>query len=221
MIKPEYDPNPILSIGKKKPRMTHEHTIERTANKEIFSKIDQTTSLNCPNIREEPAQNRSLTIEEKEAHRERRRLKKIRKNKLRQLQMQSDEPPTKRHKHKHKCGDDLCKHRKHKKRRKHKKHHREISAQVDSPSVSCVKKESNAEDDEEDSTAALHLSKHLSHFDERLKTNAVVVLNTNDCNINIERKRQIHVPLIKEEKLTEEDVITSHTDDSSGSSYVS
>lgn len=201
--------------------MTHENTIERTANKEMFATSEPSTSLNCFNIREEPTKNRSFSLEEKEAHRERRRLKKIRKNKLRQLQMQTDDPPTKRHKHKHKCGDELCKHRKHKKRRKHKKHNRDINVQVESPPISCVKKESNAEEDEADTVEGSHSKKHLSHFDERLKTNAIVVLNTNDCKINIERKRQIHVPLIKEEKLTEEDVITSHTEDSTCSSYVS
>jgi hypothetical protein len=61
---------------------------------------------------------------------ERKRLKKIRKDKIRQLQSSPDHAQDsfassveRKHKKKHKCQDDLCKHRKHKKRRKHKKHH--------------------------------------------------------------------------------------------------
>lgn len=162
-----------------------------------------------------------MTHEEKEAHRERRRLKKIRKDKMRQRQLlNADDPNAKRHKHKHKCTDETCKHRKHKKRRKHKKHHRIMEAHVDSPSIPLIKKESNAEED--DPEPIVRLPKHISqHFDERLKTNAVVVLNTNDCKINMERKRPVHVPFIKEEVLTEEEVTSSHTEDSSSSSYVS
>jgi hypothetical protein len=60
---------------------------------------------------------------------ERKRLKKIRKEKIR-LQSSPDHAQDsfasaleRKHKKKHKCQDELCKHRKHKKRRKHKKHH--------------------------------------------------------------------------------------------------
>lgn len=59
--------------------------------------------------------------------RERRRLKKIRKDKNK-LENSVD----KKHKHKHKCNDEFCKHRKHKKRRKHKKHyHRDAESPVE------------------------------------------------------------------------------------------
>jgi sporulation protein YlmC with PRC-barrel domain len=62
---------------------------------------------------------------------ERKRLKKMRKDKNRQLQSSPDHAQDsfataafeRKHKKKHKCQDELCKHRKHKKRRKHKKHH--------------------------------------------------------------------------------------------------
>lgn len=171
-----------------------------------------------------------MSVEEKEAHRERRRLKKIRKEKMRQRQQQNaDDPSGKRHKHnKNKCGDENCnKHRKNKKKRnKQKKHHRIVdSGQMDTPvhtsQPSVVKKETLLEE-ELDKDAVVFLPKHISkHFDERLNTNAVVVLNTNDCKINMERKRPVHLPLIKEEVLTEEEVTSSHTEDSSGSSYVS
>lgn len=59
--------------------------------------------------------------------RERRRLKKIRKDKNKQ-----ENSVEKKHKHKHKCSDEFCKHRKHKKRRKHKKHyHRDVDSPVE------------------------------------------------------------------------------------------
>uniref|UniRef100_A0A182J8R4 Uncharacterized protein n=1 Tax=Anopheles atroparvus TaxID=41427 RepID=A0A182J8R4_ANOAO len=83
-----------------------------------------------------------------EAYREeRRRLKKIRKDKLRRLAANNAElgsavvPPggssSSSHKHKKsksKCYDEFCKHRKHKKRRKHKKHHREAAGHSEVPS---------------------------------------------------------------------------------------
>lgn len=69
--------------------------------------------------------------------RERRRLKKIRKDKNKQENISVD----RKHKHKHKCNDEFCKHRKHKKRRKHKKHyHREAESPVE------VKNEVNEEE---------------------------------------------------------------------------
>lgn len=64
---------------------------------------------------------------------ERKRLKKIKKDKNRQMQSSPDHAQDsfgvssfeRKHKKKHKCQDELCKckHRKHKKRRKYKKHH--------------------------------------------------------------------------------------------------
>lgn len=214
-------PNPLLTLAKKKSRPFHVNNADQVLTKDTFSVSEPSTSTNYFSIQHE--EKRQMTLEEREAHRERRRLKKLRKDKMRQIQLQNvDDPMIKRHKHKHKCGDDLCKHRKHKKRRKHKKHHRESMATIDSPSTSSIKKESNEDEDDEESIPGRRLPKHISqHFDERLNTNAVVVLNTNDCKINMERKREIHVPLIKEEIIADEDIVSSLTEDSSGSSYVS
>lgn len=214
-------PNPLLTLGKKKPRPFHVTNADQVLTKDTFSVAEPSTSSNYFSIEHE--EKRQMTLEEREAHRERRRLKKLRKDKLRQQQLQNtDDPIAKRHKHKHKCGDDLCKHRKHKKRRKHKKHHREMMAATDSPSTSSIKKESNEEEDEEEPITGHRQSKRgTQHFDERLKTSAIVVLNTNDCKMNVERKRAIHRPLIKQEIIGDEDMVSSLTEDSSGSSYVS
>lgn len=66
------------------------------------------------------------------------------------------------------------------------------------------------------------MKKHISHhLDERLKNNAIVVLNTNDCRVSLEKRPEIRVPIIKEEAFADEDMVSSITEDSSGSSYVS
>lgn len=69
---------------------------------------------------------------------ERKKMKKMRKDKTRLIQshsMSGDDAQDshsvsksfeKKHKKKHKCRDEVCGHRKHKKRRKHKKHHRSL-----------------------------------------------------------------------------------------------
>lgn len=222
----EYDPNPLLSIGKKKPRAVVDHPAEAPTQKDVFSVDEPTTSTNSHAFTRQESKRLPLTLDEREAYRERRRLKKLRKDKLRQQQLQNgapEEAAARRHKHKHKCGDDLCKHRKHKKRRKHKKHHhREIDAPTDAPSTPSIKKESNEEDEDEDGMSNGRSRKHISqHLDERLKNNAVVLLNTNDCRVSLEKRPEIRVPIIKEETFADEDMISSITEDSSGSSYVS
>jgi hypothetical protein len=101
----EYDPNPLQSLNKRKRQSSH-----------VSSDHEKN---NCMQTSSEQA---SLSKEE------RKRLKKIRKDKVRlqstdQAQDSFTVTVERKHKKKHKCQDDLCKHRKHKKRRKHKKHH--------------------------------------------------------------------------------------------------
>lgn len=168
--------------------------------------------------------------------RERRRLKKLRKDKLRQLSLQSstDDPSVKRHKHKQKCGDELCKHRKHKKRRKHKKHHhRELDAVVESPTNSSNKNDEyefdddDDDDDEEadaDSMEHSSVAKVTSASENTTKKSTAKNSHDKPVNIKINKllvKDQNDVFDIKDEILTEEDVASSITEDSSGSSYVS
>lgn len=164
--------------------------------------------------------------------RERRRLKKLRKDKLRQLSLQSstDDPSVKRHKHKQKCGDELCKHRKHKKRRKHKKHHhRELDAVVESPTNSSNKndeyefEDDDDDDDEEadaDSVEHNTVAKVTSASGNTTKKSTAKNSHAKSVNIKINKlmvKDHNEVFDVKDEVLTEEDV----AEDSSGSSYVS
>lgn len=131
-------------------------------------------------------------------------MKKLRKDRLRQLT--SADPNAKRHKHKHKCGDELCKHRKHKKRRKHKKHHhREENTLFESSPT--------AEDDhpikddaemEEIQPVEIPIDKPKSAETEKNNTSKSVNLQMN----------KLQWPL-------DEDLLSSITEDSSGSSYVS
>lgn len=102
----EYDPNPLQSLNKRK----------------------RPLSQGVPSDHEKPS---TSVVDTSSKSKERKRLKKMRKDKLR-LQSSPDHAQDsfaanstleKKHKKKHKCQDDLCKHRKHKKRRKHKKHH--------------------------------------------------------------------------------------------------
>lgn len=167
------------------------------------------------------------------AIRERRRLKKLRKDKLRQMSLQSstDDPSVKRHKHKQKCGDELCKHRKHKKRRKHKKHHhRETNAIVESPTNSSNKNDEYEFDDDEDDEEADADSVErdpvpkVTTASGKTKKSTAKNSQAKTVNIKINKimiKDNTDVFGVKDEILTEEDVASSVTEDSSGSSYVS
>lgn len=128
-----------------------------------------------------------------------------------------------KHKHKHKCnGDELCKHRKHKKRRKHKKHHHRELATVaadDGSSPMLTPEKPNDEDEQCDGDG----------------DNSIDSGDSNDCpkvaDKPLENKKlqaaknaltkSVNIKLDKLEWPLDEDLISSVTEDSSGSSYVS
>lgn len=149
-------------------------------------------------------------------NRERRRLKKLRKDRVRQLST-ANETATKRHKHKHKCGEELCKHRKHKKRRKHRKHHhRTGSDAVDGQSEELqeLDDQNGTEsdlpiDDEQDSVDSLQTVRHRSSS----AKNSLRALAAGNVSANHSKT--------KVQWSTDEDIASSITEDSSGSSYVS
>lgn len=153
---------------------------------------------------------------------------------MRQLSLQSstDDPSVKRHKHKQKCGDELCKHRKHKKRRKHKKHHhRELNAVVESPTNSSNKMdeyEFDDDDDDDEEADAESVGRStvpkVASTTELTQNSTAKMPQTKPVNIKINKlmvKEHDDVFSVKDEILTEEDVASSITEDSSGSSYVS
>uniref|UniRef100_A0A182VY81 BAH domain-containing protein n=1 Tax=Anopheles minimus TaxID=112268 RepID=A0A182VY81_9DIPT len=143
-----------------------------------------------------------------EAYREeRRRLKKIRKDKLRRLaannaELQAAGGPVHKHKKsKSKCYDEFCKHRKHKKRRKHKKHHRE--AVPSSPEGTAADATGSMDDDISQGDSA---SQTAGQFSPR----APVQRDNSSATFTPAAE--------KEDTLTEEEVSSSVTE-SSGSYY--
>lgn len=124
-----------------------------------------------PSDHEQPKPSQSSTNEPTSLTKEeRKRLKKIRKDKNRQLQSSPDHAQDsfaaafeRKHKKKHKCQDELCKHRKHKKRRKHKKHHhreleeedRELQNHVQSAMSISNDSNNNEEEFDEDSNESV------------------------------------------------------------------
>ncbi|KAF5296495.1 hypothetical protein FQR65_LT01484 [Abscondita terminalis] len=122
----EYDPNPLLSLSKRKRRISASVSIEERRLSQCLSSV----SSPPPSINE-PKKEREVEKENKDANnkpdvtlaeevRERKRLKKKKRDKLKQKLAHDD----KKKKKKHKCCDEHCKHKKHhKKHRKRKKHH--------------------------------------------------------------------------------------------------
>ncbi|XP_062559159.1 protein winged eye [Armigeres subalbatus] len=136
---------------------------------------------------------------------ERRRSKKIRKDKLRRLAANNAELSSHKHKKKSKCYDDYCKHRKHKKRRKHKKHHREH----DIPSSP-------------DQAAAGSMDDDISQGDSASQTaGPFSPASVTDVPLPEEKpeEKEIFNPTLKEDTMTENEEASSSITESSGSYY--
>lgn len=168
---------------------------------------------------------------------ERKRLKKIRKDKIKKFSTQSSTveymivangssavtpsssvDTEKKHKKKHKCYDDLCKHRKHKKRRKHKKHHHrehnedENDRQMEHLSiVQNTTQQSLSNDSNNNEEDAEEFEEEESLIEENDEV-------SQDCVSQYEIVKKFEDPPVKEED-TMTSVLTSES--SSGSVYVS
>lgn len=121
----EYDPNPLLSLSKRRRRAsTSVSTEERRLSQNVPSPV-----VPEPKMKELPVV-QEIGGADPEAYRERKRLKKRKREKLKKKLLHEE-----RHKKKHKCLEAHCKHRKHhKKHRKHKKRHhsKEVVEEKDS-----------------------------------------------------------------------------------------
>lgn len=158
----EYDPNPLQSLNKRKRQSSQGVSDHEKMPSNSTNVIESASSKN----------------------KERKRLKKMRKDKLR-LQSSPDHAQDsfattstvleRKHKKKHKCQDDLCKHRKHKKRRKHKKHHhRELDEEdhqqlqhlsiVQNASVS-NDSNNNEEEFDEESQGSMSLNESVTQYE--------------------------------------------------------
>jgi hypothetical protein len=189
--------------------------------------VQQSTSTNQLNSTLNTSESAHMSI----SREERKRLKKIRKDKVRQMEVSGngDLYAERKHKKKHKCNDELCRHRKHKKRRKHKKHHHEKPVYtntddldneeqrrlehlhiVQSSTVQSVSNDSNNNEDDFDFEEYDEDHDNMSH-DSASQNGSVT-------QYEIVQKHE-EPKAIKEEK---EDTMTSETaTESSGSLYVS
>uniref|UniRef100_A0A182T5H5 Uncharacterized protein n=1 Tax=Anopheles maculatus TaxID=74869 RepID=A0A182T5H5_9DIPT len=232
---PEYDPNPLLSLGKRKRQPSHSEPcpqigtlgpasivplgitsppvshpqpaatpLTATVSPMISSPLAGASTINSFALTTERAEKR---LHDEAYREERRRLKKIRKDKLRRLAANNAELAANGagagvHKHKKsksKCYDEFCKHRKHKKRRKHKKHHRETVA-PSSPEGTAADATGSMDDDISQGDSA---SQTAGQFSPR----------------PVQQEGPTFSPTAeKEDNLTEEEVSSSVTE-SSGSYY--
>lgn len=117
----EYDPNPLLSLSKRKRRVSTSVSTDEKSQKNPITVSLPSRSIPQPLpqvIAPDKGDQESTTSSDN--YRERKRLKKKKREKMRQKLLRQD----KKKKKKHKCNDvENCKHRKHKKHRKRKKHH--------------------------------------------------------------------------------------------------
>lgn len=127
----EYDPNPLLSLCKRKRRASTSASVE-----EKKPKLPEELPVLTPPP-EEPMEKKLLTAQQ----RERKKLKKKKKQKLKEKLMHDE----KKKKKKHRCNDENCKHKKkHKKHRKHKRHHHEKVNIIESVSIDEKIEETNS-----------------------------------------------------------------------------
>ncbi|XP_066137467.1 protein winged eye isoform X1 [Euwallacea fornicatus] len=110
----EYDPNPLLSLSKRKRRASTSISTEEKHGPEVIKPVSQTFGQ-CPSWEKLATEQ---TTSEMERYKEKRRLKKKKKEKMKE---KSDD---KKKRKKHKCTEEPCPHKRHhKKHKKHRKHH--------------------------------------------------------------------------------------------------
>ncbi|XP_034941429.1 uncharacterized protein wge isoform X2 [Chelonus insularis] len=166
----EYDPNPLLSLGKKR-RQTSVSTDDKRAScdglpcsKSEFTADVSTVSANYPDNEKADNEQNLLGLDGKalDEYRERKKLKKRRRDKLKRLQQVQE--GKKKHK-RHKCCEEHRKH-KHRKHRKHKHKHSHHSSHNESSHVSggesCSGLKSEEEGENEGSTMSEELSANKS-----------------------------------------------------------
>ncbi|KRT84880.1 hypothetical protein AMK59_1141, partial [Oryctes borbonicus] len=126
----EYDPNPLLSLSKRRRRTSTAEDKQRanqSASNKTMEPSQSTSSQEIVKDQDVEKENKDTNKVDSDSHRERKRLKKRKREKLRE-KLQRE---TKKKKRKHKCSDENCKHKKHhKKHRKHRKHHHKMEEET-------------------------------------------------------------------------------------------
>nr|CAH7723316.1 unnamed protein product [Callosobruchus chinensis] len=122
----EYDPNPLLSLCKRRRRTstsvsTEEKCPKQTPHVTVTIPAQPPLPLSVPIIEQENIKNKDAN-KPVDSYKEKKRLKKKKKEKLKQKMM--NEVKKKKKRHRCTCMDENCKHKRHhKKHRKHKRHH--------------------------------------------------------------------------------------------------
>lgn len=122
----EYDPNPLLSLSKRRRRTSVNSTTEekRLTQTNPIPSTPILPTVESPKVTHSIAEKENTDTNKQDtlidSHKERKKLKKRRRDKYKKLLFKDDKAKKK----KHRCCDEHCKHRKHhKKHKKHKKHH--------------------------------------------------------------------------------------------------
>ncbi|XP_055643435.1 protein winged eye isoform X3 [Toxorhynchites rutilus septentrionalis] len=196
---------PIVGKRKRQPSVSEVATTGTTTTGATSTPTTTTTTCttittNCFAIVSERPDKR---VHDEAYREERRRLKKIRKDKLRRLAATNAELSSHKHKKKSKCYDEYCKHRKHKKRRKHKKHHREHEFPSSPDAVAA----GSMDDEISQGDSASQTAEPLSPAEVSEVPEEKVLDEQEDFN-----------PTLKEDTMTEEEASSSITE-SSGSYY--
>lgn len=115
----EYDPNPLLSLKKRRRRISSVCVEDRRSLPPPLP----SPAAEIPIFQQEQSESNhemSNKLAQLQNHKERKRLKKKKREKLRQKLLGLDKK--KKKKKKHKCSDSACKHKKHHKKHRKRKH---------------------------------------------------------------------------------------------------
>lgn len=172
----EYDPNPLQSLSKRRRRTS---TSVSTEERRPSLPEPSTVEPELPTVKENKEQI------DPDVYRERKRLKKRKRDKLKQKLLHTD----KKKKKKHKCESSDCKHRKHhKKHRKHKKHHH--SKEVVEKEEDKVEVLNGGAEEEEENSTETNESEELPNPEDEVTMDDIIESNNKKDKSKKIRDRQ-------------------------------
>ncbi|CAH0564851.1 unnamed protein product [Brassicogethes aeneus] len=144
----EYDPNPLLSLSKRKRRASTSVSVEERRSSSSTNPESPSDCKSADLDKENKTSNKQTELEKNTEYKEaKKRLKKKKRDKLKQKLMHDDKKKRK----KHKCVEEHCKHKRHhKKHKKHKKHHDKEREDVKTVEVDSKRLDTIEEDDVEE-----------------------------------------------------------------------
>ncbi|KAK9883442.1 hypothetical protein WA026_001619 [Henosepilachna vigintioctopunctata] len=215
----EYDPNPLLSLSKRKRRTSSSTTSNATERRPTqISSIEETQELELI-----PIEVKAEPQEDEESHKERKRLKKKKKEKIKLRQVDNEKKKRKKRKH----SQDESKHKKHrKKHRKHKKNHhdkeesssRTSDEKTESDGSSTLSEEQTSSQEQVNSDASEEMepSSTVQEEDTReeeyinVEENIIVEESTSDSSGYVEERmidEEEDIPQNPEDEVTMDDIL--------------